>query len=871
LRPSSLQPSNLLPLLWLRRRGEQGWHFDPLSALIGAISALLLLALLYRYRAVLKARLRALREWVTSLVEHIGASFEERYREHLTARSEAQHVLAGQVPLAAVYIPPHLRAPPLSPGEDDESGLPEEAARERYQRLSGYRPQRTFPLSQALQQCPRLAVAGPPGAGRTALLAYLAQTYAAGEAGAHLTLDEDRLPILASLESLSLPPDDDDLLAPLHDYLTAQHGRFTGRTAARRMREYMPQGRCLLLLDGLDELDGDHRLTALNWLASLVNTYPDNRYILAAPPAGYASLEDMGFTVLPLAEVTPEQAMDYARRWRTAQGEPAEPVGEEWQERLEVWWADYQGPARWLDLALLARIHDPDEKRPRQRAELFAAAVTAMLEEMPEEMPLTVTQLREALSRLALQMMQRGEHTAAREAVEALCEIYLPEEDKSDSSEGEISSSTGQSPVLQTLRKMPFPEVSSTSRALQTIRKALIEDVALLVEVGSEHYAFRHPSLRAFLAAEALSHLDDPRWVLEHLDDPCWEEVLRFYAALGGASLLVPALLSGEDDLFHTRLFRAADYLAQAPQVDEGLRGQVLRKLAAVFLKPQQILTLRHRAAEALVRIPDKGVPYLFAQALRANEPDLRAEAVWGLAALGDRRVVPVLIELLEKEEEWPVRVAIARALGQLGGDKAIDGLVLALQDEDDSVRRAAAEALATLGEEGRAILEEALDMDDIFLRRAAVYGLGTLGGEEIRARLDHVQRYDREWYVKSAAREMLDRLEAEQAPVELRPRRVEDEPWLLTWAAKRGMGVPAGEKALDTLEQALREGPWPVRMAALETMGTLGRERFIPLLQETLRDPDPLIREAAFIALEAIARRTGFPINLPESSSGTR
>jgi zinc/manganese transport system permease protein len=88
-------------------------------------------------------------------------------------------------------------------------------------------------------------------------------------------------------------------------------------------------------------------------------------------------------------------------------------------------------------------------------------------------------------------------------------------------------------------------------------------------------------------------------------------------------------------------------------------------------------------------------------EALRDTHPNVRVRAVESLAATGDPRILPDVIDALH-DQTAAVREASASALGRLRSRSAIPHLVQALKnlDEDDWVRLRMAQALTDLGDE---------------------------------------------------------------------------------------------------------------------------------------------------------------------------
>ncbi|MFQ6673065.1 MAG: HEAT repeat domain-containing protein, partial [Candidatus Tectimicrobiota bacterium] len=95
-------------------------------------------------------------------------------------------------------------------------------------------------------------------------------------------------------------------------------------------------------------------------------------------------------------------------------------------------------------------------------------------------------------------------------------------------------------------------------------------------------------------------------------------------------------------------------------------------------------------------RHPDAFQPIL-KRFLHATDEGERQRAALALGALGDRRVVPLLVDHLERHPP-PVQAALAEALGRLGDPAAAKPLErLAATSQDEDVRSAVERALAQL------------------------------------------------------------------------------------------------------------------------------------------------------------------------------
>jgi hypothetical protein len=137
------------------------------------------------------------------------------------------------------------------------------------------------------------------------------------------------------------------------------------------------------------------------------------------------------------------------------------------------------------------------------------------------------------------------------------------------------------------------------------------------------------------------------------------------------------------------------------------------------------------RRVAALRRLEELGgcaSPEPLLLALRDEHQAVRAAAAQALGACGDRVLVAALIPALH-DPAWHVRASAVEALGKQGAQVPPEPLVEALRDEDEEVRAMAAWALGAMGERAPvAPLLAALRDPCWSVREAAALALGKLG-----------------------------------------------------------------------------------------------------------------------------------------------
>jgi len=123
---------------------------------------------------------------------------------------------------------------------------------------------------------------------------------------------------------------------------------------------------------------------------------------------------------------------------------------------------------------------------------------------------------------------------------------------------------------------------------------------------------------------------------------------------------------------------------------------------------------------------------------------------------------------------------------------------------------------------------------------------------------IDRVQREDDQWFVRSAAAEVMERIIAPPPAIAPQAVRPEQEAWLVKWAGAQGIPCATSEEACDALLQAIRQEACWIKVAAADLLRECAGRQAIPLLKGALRDEELLVREAAYAALREIGLRLG-------------
>ena len=184
-------------------------------------------------------------------------------------------------------------------------------------------------FEKAVAQFPHLVVLGGPGAGKTTTLSYIALQLIKGRHSELLGAAAPILPIFVPLRRLSNRDTSlvDDILSPDTQILPADILRECPNGYMQRQLE---RGRCILLLDGLDEVidEGTHRLAAQK-INRLVTDFPRNRFIVTCRIAGWQGLLD-DFRVLEAEDLNRREVRRFVFGWHRAV------ITQEYQNQIEL-------------------------------------------------------------------------------------------------------------------------------------------------------------------------------------------------------------------------------------------------------------------------------------------------------------------------------------------------------------------------------------------------------------------------------------------------------------------------------------------------------------------------------------------------------
>jgi HEAT repeats/NACHT domain len=772
---------------------------------------------------------------------HSVNATEERYRQMVILQAQALHLAAPLFSLDEILEPPRLLAPPprVEPGgpsfsEDIvELTLPYLPA---WPELAAIYRAPTLTLSEALSGNTDIILVGQTGMGKTVALASLASRLARHDP--ETGLSPATLPFLFHVADLDLPENKDNPLNSLIDIISEKASIIDQKRLPDLVRRSFSEGFALLMLDGLDELTPDGLKNVVEFIRAIKRLYPKIRMITTGSCEFLNGLLSMNFIPYALAAWNFEQRAEFLEKW-----------GNLWSRHIAVEsWAQTSDQVDPLLLNAWLNADRPTLTTMELTLKAWAAYAGDLRGPTPVDgiethlrriSPLNTP--REALESLAMQVTLAADPIFDPRKARQWVKSFEPNE-----------SETAEEIDLDEIKVRKSGRVEQQKTPSLGLLAKMAES-GLLVLHRNNRMRFIHPIFAGYLAGKALagytdSLLEQPPWIGKYL-------AMHFLAAEVDATPLSNELLSQIDRPLSRNLLIPARWLRDAPP-NAIWRRQVMTRLVKLLQQNGQPLGLRGQVLAALVRSGDPGSAVLFRQMLTEGDPEQLQQAALGSGALQDAKSVELLTNLLGNPSP-SVRRSACLALAAIGTTAALDAIGSALLHGDDTLRRAAAEALSNHTSEGHNMLREGAGMkEDLEVRRVVVYGLGRIRqpwAEELLAKL---QVEDDQWVVRNAATEMLDNHRKLDKHISRQLPQPSESPWLIAFAGKQGMGVSPDIPPTDLLLMALKSDNPEEQIASLAYLRMVPEEGVFGALYHAMYGGEPDLREAIYQTLSEMAAR---------------
>ena len=457
-------------------------------------------------------------------------------------------------------------------------------------------------LSQAVKANSYSVILGAPGAGKTTLLRYLAlhfatakredlETVIAGDT--REDLGKTLLPIFFRIadyaEKLKLQPNL-TLTEYLRQFYRHWETHFQTQTemeteVAAFLLDAMRQGKCLMLLDGLDEVfDQQSRREIVESINQFVDEFPHNKYVITSRIAGYRDVQlSSRFAEYIIEDMSSEKVEQFLYRWcRTVEKAQQPDASEEQIERKGNEQAanilnaiqENEGVKRLtanpLLLTILALIHRNGERLPNRRVRLYELAVQTLIEDW---------QLSKKLPDAPKVVLRETE------VVELLAPLaYWMHEEKPSGLVTELEVQEQLATKMAELNDAE-PESDLVRQAVGEFLRKVRETTGLFVERAPGVYGFMHLTFEEYFAARYIADNDQSKiqeLIQQHLHEPRWNEPILL--SLGYYGIHLPGQVKKLIDQLFSNL---QDYQPLLQYGDIKIKTSVADNTIIIYLKAE--------------------------------------------------------------------------------------------------------------------------------------------------------------------------------------------------------------------------------------------------------------------------------------------
>lgn len=442
------------------------------------------------------------------------------------------------------------------------------------------------------------AVIADPGYGKTTLMQFLTLTFA--NEGYRDQGAKELIPVLLLFRDFQgrIQGQNTPSLPQLIVATVQQLPRCEDLRASEPwFREKLQQGKCLVMLDGLDEVPDPQRAMVSKWANWQMQNYPC-QFILTSRPHGYNSSLFNGVEQIDVLDFNNDQKRTFIEkwyrfiawetkwRWHWRESERLEPAKRLSEAQARAQSQDDADKAAddlkrqlfadgsLIDLAknpllltIIAVAHKFKERLPQRRLDVYREIFKLLLEDRPYQRQTRLTISNAADNQRVLQRL-------ADELTRANITKFTPQE--------------GSAWIKDRLAEVYSDPALTPKKFLQEIQQ-----VSGLLAGGEGYlYEFTHKTFQEYLAAVELSERNCGEGVMEHFADENWKEVVYFYALLTNPVPFIAKALEIPENL-HT-LDLAERIANDAKSIDDPLRQRLLDARQQQAPKSAKVLLEQH-------------------------------------------------------------------------------------------------------------------------------------------------------------------------------------------------------------------------------------------------------------------------------------
>ena len=331
------------------------------------------------------------------------------------------------------------------------------------------------PGQEAVERYDKLMILGKPGAGKTTFMKRLATLCNQGEFQRH------RVPVFVTLKEFAEAKGQPDLQAYI-----AKQWRASKVKNTKALAEILGQGRALVLLDGLDEVQETEHDRILQEIKDFIRQFRPCQFVMTCRIAA-REYTFQQFTEVEVADFNQEQIAEFAKKWFKSKQDPEK--GQNFIKRLEGNKPIQELATNPLLLTLLCLVFGEGNNFPHNRSDLYKEGLDILLKKWDAKRnierdqvykKLSLKRKEDLLSQLALMTFENNEYFFKQRFVERHIIEYIRNLSSGSRSELELQLES------------------------EAVLKSIEAQHGLLVERARGIYSFSHLTFQEYFTARQI-------------------------------------------------------------------------------------------------------------------------------------------------------------------------------------------------------------------------------------------------------------------------------------------------------------------------------------------------------------------------------
>jgi len=365
---------------------------------------------------------------------------------------------------------------------------------------------------QAINNHQKFVLLGKPGAGKTTYLRYLALQSVHKDSN----IKNRKIPVFISLNQFVR------FEGSLMDYIVKQFDTCQLEDAAPFIKNILTQGKCLILLDGLDEVPDAKKDTVITQINDLSDKYNTNQYVLTCRIHAYNAAFPR-FKDLELADFDDDQKQHFINDWFKKEPEVGKQLWEALKDNTQL----LEMASTPVLLTLMCIDYDRNFDLQTNRASIYKSAIEALLIQWDSHRRIKRDEIYQGLT--TDRKMQLFSTIAATTFQKD--ELFIPEQ--------RLTSIIADK--LKTLSNVQLDNIETDSKA---VLKAIVAQHGILTPRAKGIYSFLHLTFQEYFTSkyiiDSMQKGTIQALISDHSTDDNWKEVF----------LLTVSSLDSSDNFF---------------------------------------------------------------------------------------------------------------------------------------------------------------------------------------------------------------------------------------------------------------------------------------------------------------------------------